>query len=552
MLSTFALLALYSSLALGKSHYADDLDYIIVGSGPAGIVAADRLSEAGKKVLLLERGGPSISATGGTDTPPWPYPTNLTRFDMPAGFQTVFSGTPYFMCTDLPARGGCLVGGGAAINGMLYWYPRDEDFATSNGWPKGWQNIEPHLKKVKARLPSNDIASADGKRYLTEVYDVFKGVLDAQGYQSATINDQRNKKDKVYGYTAFSSQKGIRVGPMGTYLQTALARPNFEMLLYTKVLAVARNGSTITGVYTNNTQAGDNGFISLKPKGGRVILSGGAFGSSRILFQSGIGPADVISTVEAIPDSAQYLPPKSSYISLPVGYHITDNPAINIVFTHPTIQPYSFSGAWTDPVLPDAKQYVEEQSGKLAQTSARINWWKKYSGSDGRDRWMQGTARPGGCCGSNANTSFALTLYLGTGIDSTGRIGMKSDTSVSLIANPWLQSSGDREALVAAAKDVIASYQNVSDLVLTYPNLSSTTIEEHVSKTVTGSNHWTGSTRIGTDSSTSVVDSNLQVWGTKNLFIIDAGVIPGMPVGNPTGTILTMAEMASAKILELK
>ncbi|EUC55062.1 cellobiose dehydrogenase [Rhizoctonia solani AG-3 Rhs1AP] len=548
MLSTFALLALYSSLALGKSHYADDLDYIIVGSGPAGIVAADRLSEAGKKVLLLERGGPSISATGGTDTPPWPYPTNLTRFDMPAGFQTVFSGTPYFMCTDLPARGGCLVGGGAAINGMLYWYPRDEDFATSNGWPKGWQNIEPHLKKVKARLPSNDIASADGKRYLTEVYDVFKGVLDAQGYKTATINNQRNKKDKVYGYTAFSSQKGIRVGPMGTYLQTALARPNFEMLLYTKVLAVARNGSTITGVYTNNTQAGDNGFISLKPKGGRVILSGGAFGSSRILFQSGIGPADVISTVEATPDSAQYLPPKSSYISLPVGYHITDNPAINIVFTHPTIQPYLFGGAWTDPVLSDAKQYVEEQSGKLAQTSARINWWKKYSGSDGRDRWMQGTARPGGCCGSNANTSFALTLYLGTGIDSTGRIGMKSDTSVSLIANPWLQSSGDREALVAAAKDVIASYQNVSDLVLTYPNLSSTTIEEHV----TGSNHWTGSTRIGTDSSTSVVDSNLQVWGTNNLFIIDAGVIPGMPVGNPTGTILTMAEMASAKLLELK
>ncbi|KEP49765.1 cellobiose dehydrogenase [Rhizoctonia solani 123E] len=548
MLSPLVLLALYSSLALGQNQYADGLDYIIVGSGPAGIVAADRLSEAGKKVLLLERGGPSIAATGGTDTPPWPYPTNLTRFDMPAGFQTVFSGTPYFMCTDLPARGGCLVGGGAAINGMLYWYPRNDDFATSNGWPKGWQNVETYLTKVKARLPSNDIASADGKRYLTEVYDVFKGVLDAQGYKTATINNQRNKKDKVYGYTAFSSQKGIRVGPMGTYLQTALARPNFEMLLYTKVLAVARNGSTITGVYTNNTQAGDNGFISLKPKGGRVILSGGAFGSSRILFQSGIGPADVISTVEATPGSAQYLPPKSSYISLPVGYHITDNPAINIVFTHPTIQPYLFGNAWTDPVLSDAKQYVEEQSGKLAQTSARINWWKKYSGADGRDRWMQGTARPGGCCGVSSNTSFALTLYLGTGIDSTGRIGINNDTSVSLITSPWLQTVGDRDTLIAAAKDIIASYKNVSDLVLTYPDLTNTTIENHV----TGSNHWTGSTRIGTNSSTSVVDTNLKVWGTDNLFVIDAGVIPGMPVGNPTGTILTMAEMASAKLLKLK
>lgn len=47
-------------------------DYIVVGSGMGGMVAADRLSEAGKKVLLIERGGPSMLETGGTDIPPWP------------------------------------------------------------------------------------------------------------------------------------------------------------------------------------------------------------------------------------------------------------------------------------------------------------------------------------------------------------------------------------------------------------------------------------------------------------------------------------------------
>jgi cellobiose dehydrogenase (acceptor) len=139
---------------------------------------------------------------------------------------------------------------------------------------------------------------------------------------------------------------------------------------------------------------------------------------------SGIGPADVLSTVEATPESAKYLPPKSSYITLPVGESITDNPAINLVFTHPAIQPYSFSGAWQTPILEDAKQYVESQSGRLAQTSSRINWWKRYTSSDGRIRTMQGTARPGGCCGSITNTSFTVTLYLGTGVDSTGNIGM--------------------------------------------------------------------------------------------------------------------------------
>lgn len=52
-------------------YQATPFDYIIVGAGPAGIIAADRLSETGKKVLLLERGGPSTQETGGTYTAPW-------------------------------------------------------------------------------------------------------------------------------------------------------------------------------------------------------------------------------------------------------------------------------------------------------------------------------------------------------------------------------------------------------------------------------------------------------------------------------------------------
>jgi len=41
-------------------------------------VAADRLSETGKKVLLLERGGPSTAETGGTYGPTWAQGYNVS------------------------------------------------------------------------------------------------------------------------------------------------------------------------------------------------------------------------------------------------------------------------------------------------------------------------------------------------------------------------------------------------------------------------------------------------------------------------------------------
>jgi len=61
----------------GPAPTATPYDYIIVGSGPGGLVVADRLSEAGKKVLVIERGGPSTAETGGDYVPPWATGTNV-------------------------------------------------------------------------------------------------------------------------------------------------------------------------------------------------------------------------------------------------------------------------------------------------------------------------------------------------------------------------------------------------------------------------------------------------------------------------------------------
>lgn len=58
-------------------------DYVIVGGGAGGIPIADKLSEAGHTVLLLEKGPASTGQWGGNLGPAWLAGTNLTRFDVP-------------------------------------------------------------------------------------------------------------------------------------------------------------------------------------------------------------------------------------------------------------------------------------------------------------------------------------------------------------------------------------------------------------------------------------------------------------------------------------
>lgn len=107
----------------GTQSASSSYDYIVVGGGPAGIIAATRLAQSSdKSVLLVSRGqGPTVG-TGAVGTVGWNE--SLTPIDVPGlstavsdydvGDENLFTA---YLCDDvIDSYAACVFGGGATFN----------------------------------------------------------------------------------------------------------------------------------------------------------------------------------------------------------------------------------------------------------------------------------------------------------------------------------------------------------------------------------------------------------------------------------------------------
>ena len=134
---------------------ADTFDYVIVGSGAAGSVLANRLTEdPSVTVCVLECGPPDRH----------PY------IHIPAGFiKMLFNPTYTWQFQTEPGEGingrripttqGRTLGGSSSINGMIYNRGQREDFdhwaqRGNRGW--GYVDILPYFKRGERRLGVGD------------------------------------------------------------------------------------------------------------------------------------------------------------------------------------------------------------------------------------------------------------------------------------------------------------------------------------------------------------------------------------------------------------
>lgn len=521
----------------GSPAPTGSFDYIVIGGGAGGIPVADKLSESGKSVLLLEKGPPSLARFGGTMGPDWVTSNNLTRFDVPGLCNQIWADSAGVACTDIDQMAGCVLGGGTAVNAALWWKPIDIDFDYQ--FPNGWKSsdVKGAIDRVFKRIPGTDTPSMDGKRYKQEGYDVLSGALAAGGWKNVVANDQPNQKNRTFSHSPFMYENGQRQGPLGTYMVSALKRSNFKLWTNTMARRVIRNGGVATGVELESGVGGKGycGTVNLNP-GGRVILSGGAFGSSKVLFRSGIGPKSQLDVVKASARDGSTMIKESDWINLPVGKNLNDHVNTDLVIRHPNVSFYDFYKAWDTPIQADKDLYLSKRAGILATSAPNIGplAWEIIKGSDGIDRSLQWTARVEGP-GANDTHSMTISQYLGHGSTSRGELSINGALNVFVSKAPYLQNDADTGVVIAGIKNLMTAIKKNPAIEFQVP-APGTTVEEYVASLPLTparrrSNHWIGTAKLGTDSGlsggSSVVDLNTQVYGTENIHVVDASIFPG-------------------------
>lgn len=520
-------------------------DYIVAGAGPAGIIVAERLAEKGSKVLLLERGGPSTQSSGGTFNATWDA-DGLTVYDIPSQSPAIFETGAISACDDTAGLAGCLLGGGVEVNALVFVEPPNHDF--DDNWPEGWKysDVENAANSLYSRNPPTTTPSTDGLPYDTREFQLLGSFLNSTlGYSQIDAVKDRNSKEKVYSRPSFNIQNGERGGPVRSYLPLAQNLTNFSLQMHSSVIRVVRDGNTITGVEVNNTETNTRSIISVC-SGGRVVLAAGSMRTPAILINSGIGPTDQIETVANSSSTLNItLPEKSDWISLPVGTQIKDHPIVTVNFDVPSSENLTLYD-YNDPLESDKTSYLSKRTGVLAQGYQRLLFWNSFVGSDNKTRYIQGTTS------ASANNTIQIKFYLTHGLTSIGQLGMTSSGATTLLKAPYFTSTADSDGLATFIDSFISSVQNSTSW--TQSSSTNGTGAELIKSYVAG-DHYVGTAKMGKDSGLeggeSVVDCDTKVYGTENLFVVDASIHPDLPTGNTQAIVMVVAERAAEKILAL-
>ena len=529
---------------------AETFDYVIVGSGAAGSVLANRLSaDPGVTVCVLEAGPP--------DRNPFIH--------IPAGFIKTLADpgvTWQFRTEPLEMTGGRRIstvqgrtlGGSSSVNGMIYnrGQPADLDNWAQRG-NRGWGYADclPYYRRSENRIGACDdsrgrnedgipITDMDWIHPLSEAF--IKG---CQGIGIPRCKDYNSGNQAGVGYFQRAIRKGRRVSAAVAFLKPALARPNLEVRTNARASRILFEGKRAVGIrYVAAPGAPPREVRAAR----EVILASGTVNTARLLQVSGVGPADLLGRL-GVPVVHELRG---------VGSNFRDHYASRFVMrAKPGVETLNELARG----LKLGGQIARWAMGKpsiLATAPSHVHvFWKSFEGLDEPD--LQCVFTPGSYAEGKV---YVLDEIPGVTAgawqhrpESTGWVRARStdvfedpEINPNYLSDPIdirVHLGGMRLLRRMLGTPELGQYVEAETL----PGPDVQTDDElldFAKRNGSTTYHLIGTARMGpaTDPG-AVVGDRLLVHGMQGLRVVDASIMPGMPSANTYATTLMIAEKAA-------
>lgn len=268
-----------------------ECDVVIVGSGAGGGVVAGILSEAGQRVVVLEKG----KALGSRDMTQVEGEM-LEKAYLEGGLLMTQSGS-------MPILAGSCLGGGTVINYTT-------SFALPDAVREEWNDLSElslftssrfseSLARVKERLNVGTRWSTPGTRD-----ELMERGLKKLGWHSDVI--PRNVTDcqegKECGYCGYGCRHGAKNDTARTYLRDAVAS-DARLITGCSVIRVLKEGGRAAGV-VGNVALPDGRSVSLTVRARIVVAACGSINTPALLARSNLSNSNIGKGLRLHPASA--------------------------------------------------------------------------------------------------------------------------------------------------------------------------------------------------------------------------------------------------------